>query len=273
MTAGRAGCSPAIRWRAALLGLAVLLRAWSTASGESTVTPDRPDVTNSTETVPLGSIQVETGVGYEASSSAGSGVERRAAWVVTLRAGLSDRLEVRLESEPLVHLRASQEDTGSGDVCVGLKYRFLDSAEGRWWPALAVQPFMKLPTAGVPIGSGRPDYGVLALASVALPGELDLDVNAGVVVVGQRRPSGYLMQALASASLARRLTERLSLYGEVFFTSRGERAGRDAVGVDAGVIYLVTPRVALDAAVETRVYGPGPDYGVRGGISVRFGGR
>lgn len=84
MTTGRAGSSLAIRWRPALLGLAVLLRAWSTASGESTVTPDRPSVTNSTETVPLGAIQVETGLGYEASSSAGSGVERRTAWIVTL---------------------------------------------------------------------------------------------------------------------------------------------------------------------------------------------
>jgi hypothetical protein len=37
------------------------------------------------------------------------------------------------------------------------------------------------------------------------------------------------------------------------------------------VIYLLTRRVALDAAVETTLTGQGPDYAFRAGFSVRLG--
>jgi len=257
--------------RVSSVGLVLALAAGPAAAAESEVAPDRPSVSNSAETVPLGAVQIETGIGYQVSSVAGSATERRTGWAVTLRAGLSDRLEARIESEPFVYLRADREDTGPGDVTLGLKYRFLDAAEGQWWPALGVQPFVKLPAASEPIGSGRPDFGAVALASLSLPWDLSLDVNAGVTLVGQARPSGYIVQAVASAALGRRLNERLSVYGEVFFASRGERGGRDAVGVDAGLSFFVTPRVALDGAVETVLRGSGPDYGVRAGLSVRFG--
>jgi hypothetical protein len=92
-----------------------------------------------------------------------------------------------------------------------------------------------------------------------------------VAAVGQRHPSGYLVQALASAALSRRLGDRFSVFGEIFFASPAERRSRDAVGADAGAIYLITNRLALDAAVETTLIGSGPDHTVRIGLSVRFG--
>lgn len=271
MTAARMPTRARVPGWVVLLSLALVLRSATDAQGD-TVTPDRPSVSNSTETVPLGALQLETGLAHEATSAAGSPVERRTAWAVTLRAGLADGLEARLESEPLVHLRSDRDETGPGDVTLGLKYRFLDASDGGW-PSLAVLPFVKLPTARVPLGSGRADFGIVLLASQALPAGFNLDVNAGAIAVGQGRPSGYLVQAVTSAALGYQLTESLSLYGETFWSSRGERGGRDALGVDAGFVYLLTPRVALDAAVETTLRGAGPDYGVKVGFSIRFGGR
>jgi len=50
-----------------------------------------------------------------------------------------------------------------------------------------------------------------------------------------------------------------------------ERGAHDIVGLDAGIQFFLTPRVALDAAAETSFGGPGPDYAFRAGVSVRLG--
>lgn len=264
---------PGVRIWGAVFAVGTLLASGAlvSVSAESEVVgPDRPDRADNTQTVPFGAFQFEAGLEYARTPIAASPAERRLAVQALLRAGLSDRLEVRLEGEPLVRLRGAEEDTDHGDLTLGFRYRFLDAQQGRWWPALGVQPFVKFPIADAPIGSERPDFGLTALASLGLPWELSLDVNAGLTAVGQTRPNGYLLQALVAASLGRALTDRLSAFVELFFASREERDGRDALGLDAGLVYLLTHRIALDAAVETSLTGRGPDYAFRAGVSVRF---
>ena len=257
------------RWLALACALLCVSGVWAAEDMPSKVAPDRPTVSNSTETVPVGAVQIELGLEYARSSVVDGPDERRLAAQATIRTGLTDRLEVRLEGEPLVRLRQEQDDTGIGDLALGLKYRFFDPPEGQWWPSLGVQPFVKLPVAKTPIGSERTDFGLRLLASRELPWELSLDVNAGLVAVGQ--PHGYLLQALASASVSREFMGGLSPFVEVFFASRDERDGRDTLGLDAGVIYFLTRRVALDAAVEAAFRGNGPDYAFRAGFSLRMG--
>lgn len=77
--------------------------------------------------------------------------------------------------------------------------------------------------------------------------------------------------AVASLGVNRSITDRLSVYGELFFRTREARGGRNALGGDAGVVFLLTRRVALDAAVEVGLLGDGNDWAVRAGISVLLG--
>jgi hypothetical protein len=231
------------------------------------VEPDRPSVSNSTHTVAVRALQVELGLEYAWSHN--DATERRLAVQTTLRTGLSDRLEVRLDGEPLVRLREEHDDIGLGDMAVGVKYRAFEPPEGQRWPALGIQPFVKLPTARTPIGSGRLDAGVLVLADQDVPGEVQLTVNAGFVAVGQ--PHGYLLQGLASASVSREFWGRLSPFLEGFFASREEREGHDTVGLDTGLVYLLTRRVAIDAAAEMTLNRRRPDYALRTGLSLLLG--
>ena len=145
---------------------------------------DRPGVSNSTSTVPPGALQIEGGVDYSRSRVSGGPDERQFVLGAMLRAGLTDRLEVRLDGAPLVRLRGAENDTGFGDPTLGVKYRFLDSPEGSWWPSLGLLPFVKLPVARSPIGSERVDFGVTALASVDLTWQLGLDANVGLAKHG-----------------------------------------------------------------------------------------
>jgi outer membrane putative beta-barrel porin/alpha-amylase len=260
-------------WRPVVL--AGLVPLWLTVAGQAAdddaVAPDRPDVTNSTQTVPAGAVQIETGIEYRRTSQAGAAAERRLAGQATLRAGVTRSLEIRLDGEPIVRLRGSEDGTAFGELVLGLKYRFLDQADQSWWPSLGVQPFVTLPTARPPVGSGRTDFGVAGLVSWRLPLDLSLDVNAGLTAVGQSGPEDYLLQGLASASFGKQITERLAGFVELFFASRDERDGRDSLGIDGGLVFLLTRWLALDAAVGTSLRGRVPDYVVRAGVSVRFG--
>lgn len=214
-------------------------------------------------------LQLETGLQYAKTRVGGGESERRLGLQAALRTGLTDTLEAQIAGEPLVRLRGEAGDTGPGDLALGLKYRFLEARDGS--PALGLQPSVTVPVAGAPIGTGRPAFTLLALASFDLPAGFDLDVNTGVAALGQRRPEGYLLQALASASLTRELVARLSTFVELFFASRADRESRAALGLNAGMVYLVTSDLALDLAVGTSLAGPAPDWMVTAGLSARFG--
>jgi hypothetical protein len=241
------------------------------AAGESDrIVTDRPSISTSANTVAPGAVQIETGGGYAHTSIGGSTALQEYTLDLTLRVGVLERLELRLDGQPLVVARGAQDDTGNGDLALQAKWRFLDAAEGRWWPALAVLPFLKLPVSTLPHGVNVPNFGVVGIASFSLPWKLGLDANLGVGAVAQR-PSGYRAQGAASAALSRELGERWSTYAEVFFASAAESGARDAAGFDAGVQFFVTRYLALDAAGQTALAGRGPDYAFRAGLSVRFG--
>jgi hypothetical protein len=68
------------------------------------------------------------------------------------------------------------------------------------------------------------------------------------------------------------LTEWMTAFTETIYFSRAERPGRDSVLFDVEVIWRPARDVALDASVITSLAGSGPDWALRGGVSLRFGG-
>jgi len=251
--------------------IAMLLLLPPACSGQVTVETDRPDVANSTKTVPPGYVQLESGYRYTIASVRGEHATRRSSAEATVRVGVTPSLELRLDAEPYVDLRNGERTHGVGDAVFGAKWRLLDAPDEGRAPAVGVFPFVKVPSADAPIGSEEVDFGLLGLLSFELPAALALDVNLGVAALGQADRSGFLMQGLAAVSLGRRLFETVTGFGELFFASRAERDGREMLGADAGLIWVVHHRVALDVAVETTLVGRGPDFGFRIGATVLLG--
>ena len=246
------------------LGLA---DAPSTLAAE--IEPDRPEVTESARLVPRGAVQLESGLVFSRERRAGRAAERTFEAEADLRIGVARHVELNLGWQPLVRVRGAENDTGAGDVDLGIRYRFVEGFEDVTWPPhLAVKVFAKLPVADEPIGTGRPDFGVLLLASFELPLELELEVNVGGAAVGQARGGGYLPQAIATASLSRDLAPSLLGFLELLFNSRSERAGREHLAANVGLVYRLTGSLAVDAGVQSSVIGRGPDYVVRTGLSV-----
>ena len=254
----------------ALLVLLLPLGAWADEEVEP-IAPDRASASVSANTVGRGAFQLETGFAYLTERVGGAPTERRFRIEAGLRAGVTERLELRIEGFPLIRVRGAEDETGNGDFLVGAKYRFIEAPKDSWLPSLGVFPFVKLPVAEEPLGSGKTDVGALLLASFALPGQLSLDLNAGLVAVGQLHPDGYLLQALVAAGLSRDVAESVTLFTDLVYASRDERVGRDSVLFDLGAVWRPTRNIALDASVVTSLAGSGPDWAVRGGVSVRFG--
>lgn len=251
---------------------AILALGASVAAAEEDFIPtDRPSVSTSTVTVPPGALQIESGVEYTRSRLSHGQNEQQFLVDVLLRAGITSRLEARLDMNPLVWLKDADTNIGFGDLTLSVKYRFFDSPEGSRWPSLGVLPFVKLPTARSPIGSERVDFGCTALATFDLPWQLSLDANVGLAGLGQSQGAAFLLQETVSASLNRQISARWAMYGELFYASPSERGSRDVVGFDTGVQFLVLPRVVLDMAAQVARGTPGPDFAIRAGLSVRFG--
>ena len=238
-------------------------------SGAAEIEPDRPELTESAKLVPRGAVQLESGVAFSRERHAGEVAEKTFETEAVLRIGVSRNIELNLGWEPLVRVRGAEDDTGSGDVSVGVRYRFVEGFENEPWPPhLALKIFANLPVSGRPIGTGRPDFGMLALVSLDLPHDFELEVNVGAAAVGQTHPNDYLGQAIATASLSRELTPSLLGFVELLFNSAGERDVREHFAVNVGLVYRLTRNLAVDAGVQASLVGHGPDYVVRTGLSV-----
>jgi hypothetical protein len=255
----------------ALVAIVLLpLAAWAADEPEP-ISPDRSSGSVSTSTVGRGVVQLETGLEYSHERFGGSPTQRRFSLQAAVRGGLTDRLELGVDGEPLVSLGGSDDVTKIGALQLKAKYRFFDGRPDSWLPSLGVQPFVKLPVAEEPIDSGKTDFGLLVLASFVLPGQFNLDVNAGMAGIGQSSPGGYLLQAQAALGLSRDVAESVTLFTDLSYASRADRDGRNSLGLDAGVLWRLTRNVALDASIVTSLVGQGPDWALRAGVSVRFG--
>ena len=146
-----------------------LICLWPLVALAQSFNPDRPDLTTSAELVPVGALQIETGLEYERARVGGGPTQQQISTQAVLRAGVATVLEVSLEGEPFVWQRADHDSAGSGDYTLGLKYRLYAPPEGSSGPLVAVKPFVKLPAARAPIGSERLDAGALLLLSILSP--------------------------------------------------------------------------------------------------------
>lgn len=254
-----------------LLAFIVLLAPLSVAAAEQTdvILPDRAGAARSAGIARPGEIQLELGLQFARERAGGRPTQRRWGGETTLTVGLTDRLEIAVDAEPLVRLRGADEEIDVGNVAVGIKSLLYEPAVDGWPVTLSVQPFIKLPVAQPPIGSGRTDVGLIALAGLELPGRVNADLNAGLVAVGQ--PDGWLLQALLALGVARPVGRGFTVFSDLFYATRAERDGSDFLGLDAGLIWAATADLALDASLVTSLAGTGLDWAVRAGVSVRFG--
>lgn len=255
--------------------LAALACPLAAHAGEA-ISTDRPDFVESSDVVGRGRFQIETG--YVSERNATGGIKSRAQTTPTLlRYGVSDTLELRVETDGFVRSRSQDPASGStvrergfSDVSLGMKWHMQDADEKAGTPSLAWLLHVDIDSGSRAFrGQGlRPSLRVVA--EWDLPNDFSVGVMPGLVLdrnaEGKRFVAGILAVTLAK-ELAPRWHGFVELAGQQLASRRN---GGSVVSFDTGVAYLVTDSLQLDFSVARGLttYSPDLQWGV--GVSLRF---
>jgi Putative MetA-pathway of phenol degradation len=231
------------------------------------IEPDRPDVTNGTNIVDVGLLQVEAG-----GQHARMGTQRSVGTPLALRIGLFEWLEARLSTDGFLHQAdTSSRVSGVGNVQVGAKVRLFADPGGV--PVVSILPTVNLPVASARkgLGSGASDVTVVVLTGTDLGRTSHIDFNYGIGAIGAGQERPHFRQHLVSVSASHSVTEQLSPYLEGYWFSKQDPDGGHVFTVDAGFIQAFTARWAVDGGVSVGLTKAAPDRSVFAGMSVIVG--
>lgn len=229
--------------------------ASSDPHGSSGVTahPNRPSVSDSPKVLPAGQLQIEYGwldswLGHEKREKSFGGM---------FRFGLARNFEVRLGFNPYTQASEPGEiervtESGFGDTLVGAQYQFLNEDHEGGTPAMAFSYMAKIPTANEPkgLGSGRTDHFLSYLIGKDLWG-MEMDFNGVYRVIGRHGAPGYDANGIAVFTFGRNLAGPVGFIGEFLGESRLNYKHTEFATTLWALTYKVTPRLYLDAGIES----------------------
>jgi hypothetical protein len=151
-----------------------------------------------------------------------------------------------------LHFKAAlaYDHTGSGalhsgysDTELGIKYRFINAAEGEWWPEVAVAPLLELPTGDTATG-----LGTTGKAREFLPLWLEKTFGAWTTYGGggfwNNPGMGNRNYWFFGDVVQRKINEKWTLGGEVFYQTSETiivtPSNRGSAGFNFGAIYGIS---------------------------------
>ncbi len=255
--------------------LAALVAPLAARAGEA-ISTDRPDFVESSDVVGRGRFQIETGAVSERSTVGGT-QSRTQTTPTLLRYGISDALELRLETDGFVRSRSQDPASGTtlrergfSDVALGVKWHMRDADETAGTPSIAWLVHVDVDSGSRAFrGQGlRPS--LRAVAEWDLPSDFSVGVMPGLLADknadGKRFVAGIFAVTLAK-ELAPRWHGFVELAGQQLASRRN---GGSVVTFDAGLAYLVTDSLQLDCSVARGLTSYSPDFQWGVGVSVRF---
>lgn len=252
--------------------LALALSLAFASDDPARVDPDRPNVANSTATVPAGAVQLEAGADVRVHGKTRADSFRVAA-PLTVRIGVHDRAELRLfDGDPY---RWSQGTLGArqqGEISLGAKVKLWERERGTK-VSIGLQPQL-LPVAPHTNAIFWAPLPALVLLHSVEPGDWHLDLNLGFKTKVTRHGRCCDVEGLLAASLARSLAEeRVCLWAETYARLSLAEHQLSEISGDAGIMVRPTRRLGIDVAAIVGQAGGEFEVAVTGGLSVRIGPR
>jgi hypothetical protein len=201
---------------------------------------ERPGYTNGTDTVPPGSYQVELGYTY---ANGGGTWQNRYFDGSQIRFPINTRTEWRIGIPAYVTSHGSDgATTGFADLGLSVKWRFLEATPQR--PSLAIILNTNLPTGSRDIGSHYFQPSSSLQAAYALSDKLGL--SGSLTYSNSRDSDARFNQFGLSANLGYAVTEKMSVFGEVYWLSKTGASSGGANFFDGGTTYMIDPKTQLD---------------------------
>ncbi|MBV8908360.1 MAG: transporter [Sphingomonas sp.] len=258
-----------------IAALAIATASGATAADQQPICTDRPSKSTGECTVPTGSWQVETGlIDWTHDRSNGATTDFAVYGSSLVKYGISKNADLELGITPLemmkVHGSGIDEHHSSfGDTLIRAKYRVtsMDAPV-----LLAIDPFVKLPTANHNLGNRKVEAGVVVATSAALgKSGLTLSLDPELDWVADADGAGHHAATQQVVNLGLAASDKVTLSTEIWARWDWDPSGTGKqASADGSVAYLVNNSVQIDAGVNFGLNRQTPDVEAYSGVSVRF---
>ncbi|RYC29116.1 transporter [Lichenibacterium minor] len=240
--------------------------------------PDRPLNSISPFTIDAGRLQVESDVlDFSQSSDRRTTTGTLESLDPEVRLGLTQSLEFDLLTAGLLSDqttanrtgRVTSHDIGTGAVTLQARYNFFGNEGGTY--ALALAPFVSIPSGDRHFGIQRVDGGIIAPLSINLPSDFQLVLETEIQAM--RNGTGPAFASFTNiANLSHAVPGVDHLTASVEFTSvvNADRLTPDTYTAEAALAYLVTPTTQVDLGGFVGLNRAAPDFQISAGVAHRF---
>jgi hypothetical protein len=250
-----------------MVGLAAVLADMQGVFAENeelrSLSTDRPDTTESPFTVDRGHFQLE--LEMASTTRDGSG-ESYALGEMNLKYGIDTDTDLQWVLSSYEHEAGGAE--GFGDMQIRLKHNLWGNDGGE--TALAIMPFIQIPTGSSGITSGEVEGGIILPFGIEGAMGWGYGLQAEVDLVADEISDGHHFEFLASATAAHDLTETLGFFLEaVGIVGEGAEAGTEAY-FNTGLTWQADENVQLDGGVRVGLTNDSDDFTPFVGITAKF---
>ena len=260
--------------RLGVAAIAASLSGAALAADDAPICPDRPSKGTGTCTVPAGHWQIETGlVDWTHDKSDGATSDFVVLGASLIKYGVGDGADVELGIVPFQVLRlrgagGSDRISGFGDLLLRGKVR-LTGEDAK--VSIAVDPFVKVPTAKHDLGNGKVEAGLTVPVGVSLGGPLSLAFAPEVDWRADADGQGHHAAMIQLIDLGIAASSRVSLTAELWRQWDWDPAGTGKqASADGAVTYLVSNSLQLDGGANLGLNRETPDLELYAGVSTRF---
>ncbi len=239
---------------------------------------DRPTKSFSPYTVDAGHFQYETDLAiwtYDHHNEANTTLSNVALFNTTVKLGLTQNTDFELAFAPVnfTHAKDRATDTGTstsgiGDVFTRVKFNLLGNDGGNY--AVAVVPYVKLPTASSNLGNGHIEGGAYIPFVAVLPNDWLLTLLTEVDILQDADLGGTHTNYQNLINIGHPLMKDVMAYAELYSNLTTDDDGEDQYTADFAVTWLVKENLQLDAGVNIGLNEAAPDWQPYIGISQRF---
>lgn len=241
---------------------------------------DRPDYTESPNTVPRGHAQLEGGYTFTYCPQGRTRSSAQTAPELLLRAGLLDQLELRVGWDGYTWTHEGHRgpaqfgqtatiadwSQGGADQYLGFKWKLVNQQGLR--PDFALIPAVTVPTGSDGFSSGNVDPQIKLAWGYDLAPKWDVTGNVNFVVPTQ--DGTRFLQTQASASLEYELLADLSAFFE-YYGFYPSALGTDcAHTLDTGLLWRITPNFQVDWRIGGGLNDEADRFFAGVGFAIRF---
>ncbi|MEO5715896.1 MAG: transporter [Luteolibacter sp.] len=240
-----------------------LIPALASADSLRPLSTDRPDTTESPHTVDCGHFQIEMEVANlqrDGGNSASNFAE------INAKIGLARNTDLQFVLPAFTHEESGSE--GFGDMELRLKQNLWGNDDGP--TALALMPFIKLPTASGDLGNGEVEGGLIVPFGFEGPAGWSCAVMAEIDLELDEDGSGYHPVLLSSVTTSHALSEQTAAFFELVGIFNTDSASETEAYFNTGCTWAPFDTFQFDGGIRIGLTDASTDVTPFLGMSVKL---